>query len=84
VLTAENLKKLKANDISEEGKEEIVSALLSRALQHTFCRRFEEALADLNLWPEASLVKMMADFAGAIREDYPEIATRLRESPKNN
>jgi hypothetical protein len=27
-------------------------ALLSRALQHVFCRQFEAAMSDLNLWPE--------------------------------
>jgi hypothetical protein len=80
VVTPENLKKLEASDISEEDKEEIVSALLSRALQNTFCRQFDEALADLNLWPEAGRTQIKADFADSIREDYPEFAEKLRES----
>jgi hypothetical protein len=56
---------------------EIVSALLSRALQHVFCRQFNAAVSDLNLWPEASRTKMKTDFAESIKQDYPEFAARL-------
>lgn len=83
VVTPENLKKLEASDTSEEDKEEIVCALLSRALQNTFCRQFDEALADLNLWPEAGRAQIKADFADSIRADYPEFAEKLRESAGN-
>ncbi len=80
VLTPENLKNLEKNEGHEGDNEEIVSALLSRALQYVFCRKFEDALNDLNLWPEATRPKMKADFANSIREDYPEFAAKLRES----
>jgi hypothetical protein len=54
-----------------------VSALLSRALQQMFCRQFDEAMNDLNLWPKATRAKMKADFTGSIREDHPEFAAKL-------
>jgi hypothetical protein len=56
------------------------SALLSRALQHVFCRQFDEALSDLNLWPEASRLKMKTGFADFIQANNPEFALKLRES----
>ncbi len=80
VLTPENLNKLQKNEGNEGDNEEIVSALLSRALQHVFCHQFDEALSDLNQWPEAGRTKMKAGFADSIREDYPEFAAKLRES----
>jgi hypothetical protein len=79
-LTPENLKKLQTSGVKDVNHEEIVSDLLSRALQYVFCRKFDEALADLNLWPEASRADMKAKFADSIREDYPEFAAKLRES----
>jgi hypothetical protein len=55
----------------------MVSDLLSRALQHVFCQQFDEALKDLNLWPEATRAKMKASFADSIKQDYSEFASRL-------
>jgi len=49
VLTPEELSKLPTNGVADANNVVIVSALLSRALQHVFCRNFDEALADLNL-----------------------------------
>lgn len=77
VLTAENLEKLRKSREGSWDNEEVVSALLSRALQHVFCRQFDEAMSDLNLWPEATRAKMKADFAASVREDYPEFAAKL-------
>jgi len=79
VLTPENLQKLKTAANGDWSNEEIVSALLSRALQYVFCHKFDEALKELELWPEASRKEMKAGFAGAIKEDYPEFAAKLRE-----
>ena len=45
VLTPEKLGKFQAGGGPEGDNEEIVSALLSRALQHVFCRQFDEALS---------------------------------------
>jgi hypothetical protein len=80
VLTPENLSKFQKGGGTEGDNEEIVSALLSRALQHVFCRQFDEALSDLNLWPEAGRSKMKSGFADFIQANSPEFALRLRES----
>jgi hypothetical protein len=76
-LTAEGLEKLEKSSEGSWDNEEVVSALLSRAMQHVFCRQFDEAMSDLNLWPEATRAKMKADFADSIREDYPKFAAKL-------
>ena len=77
-LTPQNVKKLAAPGALENlDNEDIVSDLLSRALQHVFCLQFDVALNDLNLWPEASRAKMKAAFAEVIKHEYPEFAARL-------
>jgi len=82
-LTAENIKALQSMGNKFVENEEIVSALLSRALQHTFCRQFDAALSDLNLWPEAQRKEMKEQFAETIKREYPEFAPRLLDtSPK--
>jgi hypothetical protein len=84
-LTADNVKKLQAAGGTErEENEDIVSNLLSRALQRVFCRQFDRALDDLNLWPEETRAKMKASFAQSIKKDYPEFAAHLvNPSAKN-
>ena len=76
-LTPDKIKRLQTSAKTEDETEEVVSALLSRALQHVFCRQFDDAMRDLNLWPEAGRTKMEADFAESIQHDYPEFADRL-------
>jgi hypothetical protein len=83
LLTPENLKKLETTGTGDWNNEDIVSALLSRALQYVFCRRFDEAMKELDSWPEGERRKMKMGFADAIREEYPEFAAKLRENPKN-
>lgn len=67
---------------SEPG-DDVISALLSVALQHAVCRQFDKALHYLNLWPEetgnpaTSRKKVMAVFAESIKQDYPDFAARL-------
>jgi hypothetical protein len=80
LLTKENLEKLRKTGESDWNNEDTVSALLSKATQHLFCRQFEQALQVLDLWPESSRVKMKQDFAAAIKADYPEFAARLAAS----
>ena len=80
LLIPENLKKLETSGAGDWNNEETVSALLSRALQYVFCRRFDEAMKELDCWPESDRGKMKVGFADAIREDYPEFAARLRQS----
>jgi len=66
-----------------EPDDETASALLSLALQHTFCRQFDEALNYLNLWPEAtgnpgtSRKKVITAFAESIKQEYPDFAEHL-------
>ena len=76
-LTPDKIKRLQTSAKTEDETEEVVSALLSRALQHVFCRQFDDAMRDLSLWPEAGRTKMKADFAESIQQDYPEFAVRL-------
>jgi hypothetical protein len=64
----------------QELHREIVSALLSRALQHVYCRQYDDALAGLNLWPADTRAKMKAEFADRIQDDFSEFAARLRQS----
>jgi hypothetical protein len=82
-LTAENVKALQSMGNKFVENEEIVSALLSRALQHVFCRQFDAAMGDLNLWPEAQRKEMKAQFAESIKKDYPEFAAPLLDSSPN-
>ena len=84
VLTPENLSKFQKGGSTEGDNEEIVSALLSRALQHAFCRQFDAAMSDLDLWPEASRAEMKASFGASLREEYPEFAEKLIEPAKKN
>lgn len=77
-LTEANLERLRKTGQSDWPNEETVSALLSKATQHIFCRQFDEALKVLDLWPDgASRADMRKGFAGAIKDDYPEFAARL-------
>jgi hypothetical protein len=77
LLTTENIRKLQAAGAASPDSEETVSALLSRALQHVFCRQFDAAIADLDGWPEKDRVEAKRRFANALREDYPEFSARL-------
>lgn len=80
-LTAENLKKLQSATKFGPGADfaldPIISALLSRAMQRVLCRQFDEAMADLNLWPEDSRDDMKDDFAVSIKTYSAEFAARL-------
>lgn len=81
VLTPENLKKLRsAKELGPKADfdlDDVVSALLSRAQQEVLCHRYDQAMADLNLWPEASRDEMKEEFAASVKEYSPEFAARL-------
>ena len=81
VLTPENIKKLQsAKKLGVKGEievEPVVSALLSRALQRVLCHQYDEAMADLKLWPEAGWDQMMHNFAESIKDVSPEFVKRL-------
>ncbi len=74
VLTPAKLRQLATLDRPDE---ETASALLSRALQHVFCRQLDLALADLEPWPRPTRDKMKADLAEYLRTDYPSFSARL-------
>ena len=80
-LTPENIAKLKAaEEIGSHGAtdlDEIVSALLSRAMQRVLCHQYDQAEADLNLWPEDSRDEMKEAFAASVKEYSPEFAARV-------
>jgi len=77
-LTPEKLARLaRDGGVDALDNEAVVSALLSRALQQALCRKYDAALATLNLWPADSRAAMKAEFAKWIREDRPDFATRL-------
>lgn len=86
-LTPERLAKLPATKkLGVNGDfsvEDVVSALLSRALQRVLCHQYDEAMADLNLWPEGSRDEMKDNFAESIKEYSPEFAERLRGKAAN-
>ena len=79
-LTPDKIKLLQSMGNKFVENEDIVSALLSRALQHVFCRQFDAAMTELNLWPEADRTKMKGQFAETIKKDYPEFAASLADS----
>ena len=62
---------------TDEDLEEVVSALLSRAMQRVLCHQYDQAMEDLNLWPEASRDEMKDEFAVSIKEFSPEFAARV-------
>ena len=80
-LTPENINKLQsAKNLGpriQDDVEEIVSALLSRALQRVLCHQYEQAEADLNLWPEDTRDDMKEEFALSVKEFSPEFAARI-------
>jgi hypothetical protein len=76
-LTPEKLKQL-AGAINKPDTE-VAGALLSRALRHVFCRQFDAAISDLDLWPAATRRTMKARFAESIKNTYPEFAARLAQ-----
>ena len=80
-LTPENIKKLQAaKKFPNTGNLEvdnIVSALLSRALQRVLCHQYDEAISDLDLWPEGSRDEMKNKFAQSVKDYNPDFAARV-------
>jgi len=84
-LTPENIKRLQAakklGPAGDVDVEDIVSALLSRAEQRVFCHQYNQALEDLDLWPESSRDEMKDNFAESVKTYSPEFAARLAGAP---
>lgn len=80
VLTPENIKRLRTMNLGDDpqfDREQVISDLLSRAQQRVLCHQYDEALADLNLWPEDSRESLKNSFAQSVRAYSPEFAARL-------
>jgi hypothetical protein len=76
-LTRANLDRLTSAATTSIDNEEIISDLLSRALQHVFCQQFDSALNDLNQWPEATRATMLAGFVDALKMTDAALAAKL-------
>jgi hypothetical protein len=76
-LTRVNLDRLASAGTTNVDNEEIISDLLSRALQHVFCHQFDAALSDLNQWPEVSRVTMVTGFVDALKMTDAALAAKL-------
>jgi hypothetical protein len=75
-LTPQNIEKLaSAEQIGDQ--EDTGRALLERAYQHVLCRQYDEAIADLDLWPAASRAQTKAEFAKQVKNDFPDFAARV-------
>ncbi len=84
-VAPEDLKKLaNTGERNFTEDERIISTLESRTLQHVFCREYDEALKDLNLWPAGKREIVMKGFVEALGGDYPEFTAKLQEILKKN
>ena len=83
-LAPEDLKKLEhAGEPGYEDLEHTISSLEARTAQHVYCREFDEALKDLNIWPAGKREVEVKSLLDAFGEEYPEFAAKLREILKN-
>jgi hypothetical protein len=82
-LTPVNIAKLQsAAKIGSDADADVqgtASAVLARAEQSVLCLRYDEALADLNLWPEASRDEMKNQFAESVKDYNPEFVVWLKK-----
>jgi hypothetical protein len=84
-LTPEDLKRLATEgEPGSEDDEAVNSRLDSRISQHVFCREYDEALTDINLWPPGKRERVMESLVEAYKEEYPEFVAKLREILKRN
>ncbi|HEY6267055.1 MAG TPA: hypothetical protein VIX11_02055 [Candidatus Acidoferrum sp.] len=79
-LTPEDLDSLKNAGEPGQDMENIISALEARTAQHVYCREFDEALKDLNLWPAGKREVEIKSLLDALGEEYPEFASKVRET----
>jgi len=80
-LTPEDVKRLEhAGEAGYDDLEETISALEARTAQHVYCREFDEALKDLNLWTADKRKDEIKSLLDALGEEYPEFAAKLREA----
>jgi hypothetical protein len=82
VLTPQNIKKLQSATKIGTEVPEVASALLARAEQSVLCHHYDDALADLNLWPEASRQDVKDNFAASVKDYNPEFVAWLAAKSK--
>ncbi len=84
-LAPEDIRKLgNQEERNFTDNEHIISTLDSRTSQHVFCREYNEALKDINLWPPGRREIVMKSFVEAFKDDYPEFVAKLQEILKKN
>jgi hypothetical protein len=76
-LSPQNLLQFGSAEKISDDEEQVARVLLERAYQHVVCRQYDEATADLDLWPASSRAKMKSDFATQVKDDFPDFAARL-------
>ena len=80
-LGPEDLKKLEmAGASGSEEVEDVVSAAESAALQHVFCREYDAAVKDLQLWPADKREEVVKAFSESLAKEYPEFEEKLRKT----
>jgi hypothetical protein len=83
-LTPEDLKRLEKAGEAGFDAEDILSALESRTAQHVFCGEYDEALKDVNLWPEGKREIEVRSLRNAFWQEYPEFVAKLPNTPKKS
>ena len=79
-LTPKDLKKLeRVGEPGHEDLEDTISSLEARTAQHVYCREFDQAVKDLNLWPAGMREAEIKSLLEAFEKEYPEFAAKLRE-----
>jgi hypothetical protein len=63
-----------------QDREDIISSLEARTAHHVYCREFDEAVKDLNLWPAGKREIEIKALLDALGEQYPEFAAKLQET----
>jgi len=83
--TPEDLKKLaNAGDQGQDDLEDLISTMESRTAQHVFCREYDKALMDLNLWPESKREIERKALENGLAQEYPEFVAKLRVAIKKS
>jgi hypothetical protein len=84
-LTPEDLKRLATErEQGSEDNESVNNRLDSRISQHVFCREYDEALKDINLWPPGKRERVMESLVEGYKEEYPDFVAKLRQILKKN
>jgi hypothetical protein len=79
-LSREDLEKLaSAGRQDVQDIENISSTLDARISQHVFCREYDDALKDINLWAPGKRLDVTKGLAEAFKVEYPEFVAKLEK-----